>query len=242
MGLSITTTSVASQTVGVKCLVYSEAGSGKTLLCATAPSPLIISAESGLLSLRKENIVRAYGKDTPGITYDIPVLQITSLQDMYDAYAYCVDPKNQFGTLCIDSISEIGEVLLASEKRNTKDPRKAYGEMIDRMVELIRAFRDIQGRHVYMTAKIEPLKEEVTGSVKWAPSMPGSKLGNQLPYFFDEVFRLGVGKDAQGKAFRFLQTQPDFQFTAKDRSGSLDVYEQPHLGNIFQKIIGGNNG
>lgn len=239
MPVQITSTSVASQTTGVKCLTYGESGVGKTLICATAPSPIIISAESGLLSLTKANIERAYGVDTPGISYDIPVVKITSLQDLYDAYAYCVSPENQHGTICVDSISEIGEVLLAGEKRMTKDPRKAYGEMIDRMVEVIRAFRDIEGKHIYMTAKAEPLKEEMTGAVKWAPSMPGAKLGNQLPYFFDEVFRLGIGKDSSGKAFRFMQTQPDFQFTAKDRSGSLEMYEQPNLRSIFQKIIGG---
>ena len=40
----------------INCLVYGEAGIGKTTLCATAPSPLIISAEAGLLSLKKHDI------------------------------------------------------------------------------------------------------------------------------------------------------------------------------------------
>ena len=67
--------------------------------------------------------------------------------------------------------------------------------------------------------------------------MPGSKLGNQLPFFFDEVFRLGVNKDQQGNSFRFLKTQPDLQYEAKDRSGALDPMEAPILGAIFQKIM-----
>lgn len=237
--ITVSTTATTARTSGAKVLVYSEAGAGKTSLCATAPSPLIISAESGLLSLTKKNIERMYGVDTPGITYDIPVIEINTMQDLFDAYAYVVAPANRVGTVCLDSISEIAEVLLAKEKAASKDPRKAYGEMIDRMVEIIRAFRDIDGKHVYMTCKIESQKEEVTGAVKWSPSMPGAKLGQQMPYFFDEVFRLGIGRDNAGKPFRFLQTQPDYQFTAKDRSGSLDPYEPPHLGHIFQKIIGG---
>lgn len=37
---------------GIKLAVYGGAGIGKTRLSATAPNPLIISAESGLLSLK----------------------------------------------------------------------------------------------------------------------------------------------------------------------------------------------
>lgn len=39
---------------GVKVLVYGQAGAGKTRLIQTLPTPVIISAEGGLLSLREE--------------------------------------------------------------------------------------------------------------------------------------------------------------------------------------------
>ena len=65
----------------------------------------------------------------------------------------------------------------------------------------------------------------------------GAKLGPNLPYFYDFVFRLGVNKDAQGNSFRFLQTAPDIQFVAKDRSGKLDAMEYPHLGNVITKAL-----
>jgi hypothetical protein len=84
---------------------------------------------------------------------------------------------------------------------------------------------------------MEPLKDELSGIVKYGPSMPGAKLGPKLPFFFDEVFRLGVSKDQQGKEFRFLQTQPDLQFEAKDRSGALSLSEPPNLNYIFNKIV-----
>lgn len=67
--------------------------------------------------------------------------------------------------------------------------------------------------------------------------MPGSKLGPKLPYFFDEVFRLGVNRDNKDHTFRYLQTQPDLQYNAKDRSGALAAMEEPHLGKIFAKIM-----
>jgi hypothetical protein len=229
MALKFSTTAEEGRLHGVKILVYSEAGAGKTVLASTAPNPLIISAEAGLLSLR----------DT-----DIPVIVVHSIEDLNEAYEWCTKSPEaaQFDTICLDSITEIAEVVLATAKRLAKDPRQAYGEMQEKMTTLVKAFRDIQGKHVYMSAKMEPQKDEMTGIVKYSPSMPGTKLGPQLPYLFDEVFRLGVGKNDEGQFFRYLQTNPDLQYVAKDRSGALGTWEQPNLSEIITKIQGGQNG
>lgn len=234
--MHVSTTNAVASSDGVKVLVYSGAGEGKTILCATAPAPCIISAESGLLSLRQKNIERIFGVATPGIAYDIPVIQVSTIQDLHEAYSMVV--ASSYGTVCLDSLTEIAEVILASEKLRVKDPRKAYGEMMDQVAELVKAFRDIKGKHVYMSAKIESVKDELTGAVRWGPAMPGAKLAQMLPYYFDEVWRLGVGRDANGKATRYLQTQPDSASSAKDRSGALELYELPNLGHCFSKILG----
>ena len=68
--------------------------------------------------------------------------------------------------------------------------------------------------------------------------MPGSKLGPQLPYLFDEVFRLGKNKTPQGVSYRFLQTDGDLQYVAKDRSGLLEELEPANLTHVFNKILG----
>ncbi len=196
---------------------------GKTTLCATAPNPFIISAEAGLLSLRK---------------YKIPVTQIKTIEDLIEVYNWCAGSQeaSQFWTICLDSLSEIGEVVLSNAKKQVKDPRQAYGELIEKMTSTIRAFRDLPGKNVYMTAKQEPMKDELTGVVRYGPSMPGSKLGPQLPYFFDEVFALRINKTPQGETYRYLLTQPDLQYVAKDRSGALAAIEQPDLTVVFSKI------
>lgn len=239
MALQFTTANQASAANGVKCLVYGPAGMGKTMLTATLPAPILISAESGLLSLRRSNLERVWGKDNQSICYDVPVIQISSVEDLSDAYRWCTTAAeaNNFQSVALDSISEIAEVVLNNAKRQVKDPRQAYGELLEKMQTLIRLFRDINGKHVYFSAKMEQGKDELSGITKYQPSMPGSKLGQQLPYFFDEVFRLGTNKDQNGQNFRFLQTQPDLQFEAKDRSGALDAMEYPHLGAIFAKIL-----
>ncbi len=128
-------------------------------------------------------------------------------------------------------------MVLASEKKGSKDPRQAYGAMQEQMADLIRAFRDIPGRHVYMSAKVEQSKDEM-GRVMYAPSMPGNKTGQSLPYFFDEVFALRVEKDAEGITQRALMCDSDGLWTAKDRSGRLDMWMAPDLGEII-RVIGG---
>lgn len=239
MALVFTTAEQASTVGGVKSLVYGDAGMGKTVLNATLPAPVLISNESGALSLRKANLERLYGPGNPHITYNMPIIEVKTVEDLSDAYRWASESAEakQFLSVGMDSISEIGEVVLNNAKRQVKDPRQAYGELIEKMETLIRSFRDLPGKNVLITAKMEPIKDEMTGVVKYGPAMPGAKLGNKLPYFFDEVFRIGVNQAPNGEKYRFLQTQPDLQYVAKDRSGALAPIEPPILSAIFAKIL-----
>lgn len=207
----------------VKVLVFGEAGMGKTVLCATAPSPIIISAEAGLLSLAD---------------HDIPVIEVKTVEDVLDAYEWITTSPyaKKYESICLDSITEIAEVLLTQYKREEKDPRKAYGRLNDDMSELIRKFRDLKGKHVYFSCKMIKKEDESAGFASYKPAMPGNTLINNLPYFFDEVLALRIGKMPNGKEFRYLQTQPELQWPAKDRSGCLKKMEKPDLGYVFNKI------
>lgn len=240
MALKFTTASQTSVANGIKSMVYGGSGVGKTVLMATLPTPVLISAESGALSLRQANLERLFGVGNPLVCYNMPVIEVTTVDDVRDAYDWCSrsNEARQFQSVGMDSISEIAEVVLNNAKRQVKDPRQAYGELIEKMETTIRLFRDLPGKNVCISAKMEPVKDEMTGVVKYGPSMPGSKLAGKLPYFFDEVFRIGVNKTPTGESYRFLQTQPDLQYEAKDRSGALAPVEYPHLGAVFSKILG----
>jgi len=210
---------------GVKLLVYGQAGAGKTSLVPSLPDPIVLSAEGGLLSIQDANL---------------PYIEITSMNDLREAWEWLSssDEAKQYQSVALDSISEIAEVVLSGEKKATKDPRAAYGAMQEQMADIIRAFRDLPGRHVYMSAKLEKTQDEM-GRVLYAPSMPGNKTGQALPYFFDEVLALRVEKDADGATQRALMCDSDGLWLAKDRSGKLDAWEAPDLGAIITKISGG---
>jgi hypothetical protein len=208
----------------VKLLVYGQAGAGKTSLIPTLPKPVILSAEGGLLSIADTNL---------------PFIEITSMDDLREAYKWLTTSAEaaEFESVALDSISEIAEVVLNAEKKINKDPRAAYGAMQEQMADIIRGFRDLPGKHVYMSAKLEKTQDEM-GRVLYAPSMPGNKTGQSLPYFFDEVLALRVEKDAEGMTRRALMTDGDGLWLAKDRSGKLDVWEDADLGGIIKKIGG----
>jgi hypothetical protein len=243
MAIEFTSANEASEVGGVKALVYGGSGVGKTVLMATLPTPILISAESGLLSLRRANLERLVreGKlPADGLDYDVKTIKVSTVEDLAQAHAWCKAHaySNGFRSVGLDSISEIMEVVLANAKRQVKDPRQAYGELIEKGQMLVREFRDLPGLNVCVAAKMEPAKDELTGITKYGPSVPGSKLGPSLPYFFDEVFHLGINKTPAGEPYRYLRTQPDIQYEAKDRSGMLAEIEYPHLGAVFSKVLG----
>jgi AAA domain len=236
--IEYTSTGRLQLATGVKVLVYGNAGIGKTMLCATAPKPLLISAEGGLLSLQRKNIERVFGVNTPGITYDIPVALIRTVEDLMRVYDDVKRPdwSANIQTVCLDSLSEIAETVLAHAHTQTKDGRAAFGDMAEQVLELCRKFRDLPGKHVYFSTK----QGFSTDSDLIGPSLPGRMLDREIPYLFDELLQLGISQDAQGQAFRYLRTMPDLKHYAKDRSGMLDARgECPSLTNIFNKISAG---
>jgi phage nucleotide-binding protein len=223
MAINVKTTGSLSAN-GVKVLVYGQAGAGKTSLIKTLPSPIVLSAEGGLLSIQDA---------------DLPFIEITSMTELQEAYTWLTssDEARAYKSVALDSISEIAEVCLNTEKKATKDPRQAYGAMQEQMADIIRAFRDLPGRHVYMSAKLEKTQDEM-GRVLYSPSMPGNKTGQALPYFFDEVLALRVEKDGDGNTQRALMCDSDGLWLAKDRSGKLDAWEAPDLSAVIAKIGG----
>jgi phage nucleotide-binding protein len=209
---------------GIKLVVYGPSGAGKTTLIKTLPNPIILSAESGLLSIQDS---------------DLPYIEINSMEDLTEAFKWASESEEakHFESIALDSISEIGEVVLNYEKKLTKDPRQAYGALSEQMTDIIRAFRDLPAKNVYFSAKLEKSQDEM-GRLLYNPSMPGKALTQALPYLFDEVLALRVERDEAGQAQRALMCDSDGLWLCKDRSGKLGAWEAPDLGEIIAKIGG----
>ena len=214
----------AVQDQGAKILVYGMAGAGKTFLARTAPGKvLVISAEAGLLSIRDAQNVEA--------------IEVKSAAEVVEVYEALRSGKLQYDTVCLDSISEISELLLQAEKARHKDARKAYGEVQEAVTNVMRAFRDLQ-MHVMFICKEDKVNND--GTFEQAPKMVGTKLGQSITYFFDEVLALRVIEDTDEEGnpvqARWLQTRIGQGYVAKDRSGKLEAIEEPNLTKLIEKL------
>jgi hypothetical protein len=225
--MAINITSTKEQSSFIKMMVYGDAGVGKTSLIATAPDPIIISSESGLLSISD---------------FDIPVIKIQSYEDLIEAYQYLVEDEiiGKYKTICVDSITDIAETILSEYKKTDKDPRRSYGQMADDVMVMIKAFRDMEKYNVYMTAKMARLEDSNTGFCAYRPSFPGQQLNMNIPYFFDELLHLGIGVGENSETYRYLRCKTSITHVAKDRSGKLDEFEPANLTLLFDKIRGNN--
>lgn len=225
MPIKLTTTRQSND--AVKMLVFGESGMGKTTLCSTAPNPIIISAEKGLLSLAE---------------FDLPAIEVQTWDELAEAYAWCMDHKKDYETICIDSITELAEIRLAELQKQFADGRKVYGELQSDVPLWIRKFRDIPDKHVFQIAQIDRIEDAYSGISTYRPTMPGKYLVKKLPFFFDEVLCLRIGEsrkeDGSTEEYRYLQTQPDISYHAKDRSGKLNKIERPNLKMIINKVMG----
>lgn len=92
---------------GVKSVVFGSPGSGKTPLINTAPRPVLLVTEPGMLSMRGSN-VPAWEAYSPAL-----------ITEFFEWFMKSREAAN-FDTLGIDSISNIAEIILAEELKSLK--------------------------------------------------------------------------------------------------------------------------
>jgi hypothetical protein len=213
-------------TNGIKLVLYGASGSGKTVMAASAPNPIYISAEKGMLSLADR---------------DIPYMEVKTLKSLEDAFKYCKDCEHD--TIVIDSLSEVTQACLdeftksmIKESSTGKiDKRQAYGKIAEKIGNMIRNFRDLDGKNVIFIAKERKVEDDSDGTITYEAYLPGKVLPFDLPYLVDEVFCLQITR----KGERYIQTVSDYKRICKDRSGTLGNPEQIDFKLIFKKIIAG---
>lgn len=224
MSIQIKSTANLSSQMGVKCLGYGRAGVGKTRLCASAPNPIVLSAEKGLLSLKQ---------------FRLPYIEINGIKSLAEAYDWILKSAEakKFDTICLDSVSEMAEQVISEEGEKTRDPRKLYPEYQRKMTDLLRDYRDIPQKHIYFIAK-ETKTQSSDNTIIAGPSFPGKALPEAAPYFFDQVFQIVAHTDPQTQQTQnMLKCRADFGSEGKDRSGALSLWEPYDLSAMFRKIM-----
>jgi len=206
MGITITTLDEAISESYPKVILYADAGVGKTTLVGTFPGKiLILSAEGGLRSL----------KLFPASTRKrISVAEVSTTDDLRDAYEKIQSGAVSVDWLVLDSISEIAEMALREYKSKDKDPRQSYGKTDDDVTDMLRRFRDLPCGVIFI-AKEHVIKREV-GDMEidyYGLLLPGQRLTTNVPHLVDEVWRMVAKGDK-----RMIITRNDGRSRAKSRT------------------------
>lgn len=213
-----------AQRFGVKSILYGPPGTGKTPITKTAPRPVMLVTEPGMLTMRDCKHIPAWDGFTPA-----------RIDEFVDWIKNSSDAKN-FDTLCCDSISQMAEIYLADYLTKFKDGRKAYGEMSRHVMKHLNDFYYMPNKHTYLIAKEGMF--EIEGGKLLKPYFPGQELNVQVPHMYDEVWRAGLEMvPGQPQPVVAIRTKATFGKFARDRSGQLDELEFPDLSQLFKKAM-----
>lgn len=225
-----------SQRFGVKAILYGQPGTGKTPMLNTAPRPVLLACEPGLLSMR--------GSQLPTFEAFTP----EKIAEFFEWFFKSNETKN-FDTVAIDSGSQLAEIILAQELTKQKDGRKAYGELSRRCMEWFDALYFMPQKHVVLICKqmrAEVGKQIVNQGGQFVvemtyqaqPFFPGNDLNIKVPHRYDEILYAGTATiPGQVQPVSALRTKPTAEILARDRSGKLAELEPPDLTYIFNKAM-----
>lgn len=219
---------------GAKCIAYGPAGSGKTPVINTAPRPVLLVTEPGLLSMRNSKVP----------TFE--AFEGKRISEFFDWIEKSNEIKN-FDTICVDSVSQFAEICLTEAK--SRDGRKIYGIMVKAVMKRLTQLFFMKDKHIFLTAK-QGKEENIvwnfstptptkTTILKKIPHFPGNELGVQIPHLYDQILHVGEGiiPGVPGGDQKYFLSKGSNDVYARDRSGALNEYEPHNLTYIFNKIM-----
>lgn len=220
-----------AQQYGVKMLAYGGPGTGKTPLSQSAPRPLLLAVEPGLLSMREKQFsIPTWG------AFTVPLLE-----EFMKWFFTSAEAKN-YDTLCIDSIAQVALMYLEKFEKSNKHGMAAYGEMAEATMNIAKPLYYLPQKHIYMIC--HEGVEEVGDTSRYRPLLPGKILNKEIPHLYDVIVHLErVQVPTSTKPVVGMRTSESFSAMARDRTGKLDEVELPpqgqflNLSNIFAKCM-----
>jgi len=244
----------------IKGCIFGKSGIGKTSLLWTLDpaTTLFMDLEAGDLAIEgwAGNTIRPHtwdecrdfavfiGGPNPALRDD----QAYSQAHFDAVVARLGDPGqlDRYATVFIDSITVAGRLCFQwakgqpeafSDKTGKPDIRGAYGLHGREMIAWLTHLQHTRSKNIWFVGILDEKLDDFNRKV-FVPQIDGAKTGLELPGIVDEVISMVELKDDEGAPYRafICQTLNPFGFPAKDRSGRLDMIEQPDLGRLMDKI------
>lgn len=208
-----------AQMYGCKCIVYGPPGRAKTPLINTAPRPLLLACEPGLLSMRGST-VPTYQAFTPDAINE------------FFKWFHGSNERRNFDTLAVDSVSQMADIYLQTALKTNKHGLQAYGEMARATMDHLRPLFYTQFIHTYLIAK-----EMITESGLRKPYFPGQQLLTEVPHLYDFILHLDIQDvPQQGQTLAF-RCNGAYNVVARNRTGNLNDFEPPNFGHLVTKAM-----
>jgi hypothetical protein len=158
----------------------------------------------------------------------------------------------KYQTLFFDSITQSARYAFswsqtqpeAFNQAGKYDGRGAYGKMGQEMVGgggWLSHLQHTADKNIVLVGILQNKKDEY-GRASWELQVDGGKTSLELPGIVDEVISMVEMKADDGTPYRAFvcQTLNQWGYPAKDRSGRLDLIEEPHLGKLMAKMRAGS--
>lgn len=244
-----------AQRAGIKGIIIGTAGIGKTSLLFTLDpdKTLFVNAEAGELSVQEwggdmvrlrtwqeaRNLAAAVGGGNPAFDDDQPysIAHHEAMKNEIDV--------SKYETIFVDSITEISRICFgwcqkqpdAFNKKGEPDTRGAYGLLKREMVSWLKQFQHAPRVNVWLVGLLNEVKDDF-GRTSFEMQVEGSGTKLEAPGITDQVISMVQFTPEEGSPYRAFVTHSvnEWGYPAKDRSGRLEMIEEPHLGKLMQKI------
>lgn len=247
---------------GIKGCIFGKSGIGKTSLLWTLPpeKTLFFDLEAGDLAIEgwAGDAVRPrtwqecrdfavfIGGPNPALREDQPYSQahFDAVKERFG------DPAavEKYDTVFVDSITVAGRLCFQwckgqpqafSDKTGKPDTRGAYGLHGQEMIAWLTHLQHARGKNIWFVGILDEKLDDFNRRF-FQPQIEGSKTGLELPGIVDQVITMAELKADDETPYRAFvcHTLNPHGFPAKDRSGRLDMVEEPHLGRLMEKIAG----
>ncbi len=247
---------------GVKALLVGPAGIGKTsqLRTLNPKTTLFVDLEAGDLSIQDVHVdtlrprtwdeCRDLAAFLGGPNPSLPETSCYSAKH-YKRIADAIGDTlslEKYETFFVDSITVAGRLCFQwsqqqpeamSDKTGKPDIRGAYGLHAREMIAWLTQLQHARAVNVVFVGILEYVKDEFrVGS--WDIQIEGAKTGRELPGIVDQIITMQLvnfGDETAEPVRAFICQQPNPErYPAKDRSGRLDTFEKPDLGELISKI------